>query len=99
MKLTGADEQIAAYCFKMPFVFHLIEEVSRNFGYALCLINIDHKAALNITQRTAANILLDGQMQHAVDQAFTQRTARQGHTLNIQFGKNGDQDRQTTREH
>lgn len=66
MKLTGADEQIAAYCFKMPFLFHLIEEVSRNFGYALRLINIDHKAALNITQRTAANILLDGQMQHAV---------------------------------
>ncbi len=99
MKLTGADEQIAAYCFKMPFIFHLIEEVSRNLGYALCLINIDHKAALNITQRTAANILLDGKMQHTVDQAFTQRTARQGHTLNIQFGKNGYQDRQTTREH
>src|SRR5699024_76826 len=99
MKLTGADEQIAAYCFKMPFLFNLIEEVSRNFGYALRVIKIDHKAALNITQRTAANILLDGQMQHAVDQAFTQRTARQGHTLNIQFGKNGDQDRQTTREH
>ncbi len=58
--------------------FHLIVEVSRNFGYALCLINIDHKAALNITQRTAANILLDGKMQHTVDQAFTQRTARQG---------------------
>lgn len=60
MKLTSADEQIAAYCFKMPFIFHLIEEVSCNFGYALRLINIDHKAALNITQRTAANILLDG---------------------------------------
>ncbi len=87
MKLAGADEQIAAYCFKMPFIFHLIEEVSRNFGYALCLINIDHKAALNITQRTAANILLDGKMQHTVDRAFTQRTARRGHTLNIQFGK------------
>src|SRR5699024_8241887 len=99
MKLTGADEQITANRFKMPFVFHLIEEISRNFGYSLSLINIDHKAALNSTQRTAANILLDGQMQHAVDQAFTQCTASQGHTLNIQFGKNGYQDRQTTREH
>ena len=59
-------------------------------GYTLGLLGVDHEAALNIAQRTATDILIDGQMQHAVNQAFTERTAREGHTLNIQFAEDGD---------
>ncbi|XPE63383.1 hypothetical protein ACNKHU_23790 [Shigella flexneri] len=74
--LTGADEQIAAYCFKMPFVFHLIEEVSRNFALRAVPNDIDHsKSGVELFTAYGCEVLpLDGQMRHPVDQAFTQRT-------------------------
>ena len=37
-------------------------------------------------------------MQHPVDQTFTQRAAGQGHTLDVQFGENSDQNSQPARE-
>ena len=62
------------------------------------LFNIDHEPPLDVAQRVVANVLIDRQMQHAVDQTFSQGAARKGHALNIQFGENGNQDRQPARE-
>ncbi len=46
-------------------------------------------------QRTAADIAIDRQMEHAIHQTFTQRAACQRHAINIQFVENGDENRQT----
>ena len=64
----------------------------------MCLVDINNKAALNVTQRTATDVLIDRLVQHSVDQTFAQRTACQGHTLDIEFSKNGDQNGEPTGE-
>ena len=67
-------------------------------GESLCqhrdasrLIDIHHKPALDVAQGTAANILINRQMKHAVNQPFAQRAASESHALNVHFGENGDQ--------
>lgn len=77
MQLAGAGEQLAAERFQLPGIVQLIHQMRCELGYTLGLLGVDHEAALNIAQRTATDILIDGQMQHAVNQAFTERTARE----------------------
>ena len=98
MQLARTHQQFAADRIQMPLVFDLIEETDRQVRHPMRLFDIHHKPALDIAQRMVANVLIDGQMQHAVDQTFPQRTARKGHALNIQLGENGNQDRQAAGE-
>jgi hypothetical protein len=58
---------------------------------SLRLIGINDKAALNVAQGTAADVLINRQVKHPVDQTFAQCAASQSHTLNVQLGENGDQ--------
>lgn len=54
----------------MPGIFYLFEEVICQLRYAICLIGIDDKPTLNVSQRAAADILIYRQMQHPIHQPF-----------------------------
>ncbi len=70
VQLACANQQFAADRLQMPLVIDLIEETDRQVRNPMRLFDIHHKPALNIAQRMVTNILIDGQMQHAVDQTF-----------------------------
>ena len=83
---------------KIPDVSDLIGEARCQLRHASCLIDINQKTTLYVAQGSAADILIDRQMQHPVDQAFAQRAAGKGHTLDVELGENGDQNGQPARE-
>ena len=70
MQRTGAEEQIAAQRIQFPAAVQLAEQVAGETRDALGLFGVDHKTTLNITQSAAADVLFNGEMQHAIHQPF-----------------------------
>lgn len=56
MQLASAKQQFTTDRLNMPGIFYLFEEVICQLRYAICLIGIDDKPTLNVSQRAAADI-------------------------------------------
>ncbi|MNZ82093.1 hypothetical protein D3C78_1007820 [compost metagenome] len=83
----------------MPFIAHLLREVGGQLADALGLLGIQQITSLQVANGTAADVLFDRQMQHAVDQSFAQCAAGQHHAFDAQLLENRQQDRQPAWEH
>ncbi len=96
---TGAVQQLATSRIQLPLVGDLLREVGGELADAFGLLGVDQVTALQVADGADADILLHRQMQHAVNQAFTQCPAGQHHALDAQLLEDGQQNGQAAREH
>ena len=84
---AGAEQQLAAALIQFPYRAHLTEKHVGQLTHARGLFHIDRKTTLDVVQRAAADIAIDREMQHAVNQPLAQRAARQRHAFDAELLK------------